>query len=213
MKIERYLSVIKKINTLEDSKFEYKSSKWKNLNPEYKIYIKDFENKDISRNDVIYSFQEFYDRKITWQKPFLLTMVWGFADTGYGTYRTNNYINSEVNHNLIEKALEYISNEQFELSYKTFKMIKGLNISYISKIMYFATRACGYKNYFLIYDIRVAKSLIMLTSLPEIAEIVVVNPSSKFKHYNLYNKLIHRVSRENNIDSEALEMFLFEQKF
>jgi len=140
-------------------------------------------------------------------------MIWGFADTGYGTYRTNNYITEEKNQNLIKKSFEAVKNNNLELAYKSLKAIKGLNISYISKILYFATKACDYKEYALIYDIRVAKSLIKLSTTPEIFEIVEVVPSSKFAHYKMYNSLMHKYSRELNLDAESLEMFLFEQRF
>lgn len=183
------------------------------LNPNFTNFIIEFEDLEISRQDVINSFKKFYSGEVTWEKPFLLTMIWGFADTGYGTYRTNNYISEEINHSYIKKSFEAINNNDLELGYKSLKLIKGLNVSYISKILYFATKACNYEEYALIYDIRVAKSLVKLTTLPEIFEIIQINPSSKFSHYKMYNSLIHKFSKELNFDAESLELFLFEQKF
>ncbi|MET2984641.1 8-oxoguanine DNA glycosylase OGG fold protein [Aureibaculum conchae] len=213
MNISKYIEQIRVLEPFNQSKFKYNTEKWKKLNPTYKHYITDFENIDISRKDIIDAFKEFYENGRLWEKPFLLTMIWGFADTGYGTYRTNKYLDTLANHELIINSFSYIQKNELENAYNTLKQIKGLNVSYISKIMYFATRALGLNDYFLIYDIRVAKSLILLTSTPEIAEIIEVYPSSKFKHYQIYNNLIHNISRQNDIESDALEMFLFEQKF
>lgn len=58
-----------------------------------------------------------------------------------------------------------------------------------------------------------AKSLVLLTSSHEIADIINIKPSTNLKHYETYNALIHRISKENNVEVEALEMFLFEQNF
>ncbi|MDR7370168.1 hypothetical protein [Flavobacterium aquidurense] len=213
MNISIYKEIIKNLKPLTNSKFMYNRKRWEKLNPKFTNFISEFENVDISRQDVIDSFQNFYIGKSNWEKPFLLTMIWGFADTGYGTYRTNNYIAEEKNQNLIQKSFEAVKNNNLELAYKSLKSIKGLNISYISKILYFATKACDYKEYALIYDIRVAKSLIKLSTTPEIFEIVEVVPSSKFVHYKIYNTLMHKYSAELNLDAESLEMFLFEQRF
>jgi hypothetical protein len=213
MNISKYKETIQKLKPLVDSKFKYNTTKWGKLNPEFTSFITEFENLEISRQDIINSFQSFYSGKLNWEKPFLLTMIWGFADTGYGTYRTNNYITEEGNQKLIKKSFDAIYNNDLELAYKSLKLIKGLNISYISKILYFATKACNYNEYALIYDIRVAKSLVKLTTLPEIFEIIEITPSSKFSHYKMYNSLIHKYSKEINSDAESLEMFLFEQLF
>nr|WP_315242854.1 hypothetical protein [uncultured Flavobacterium sp.] len=213
MNISKYQEAIKELRPLIDSKFKYNTAKWGKLNPEFTGFISKYENLEISRQDVIDSFRHFYSGKLNWETPFLLTMIWGFADTGYGTYRTNNYISEEVNQMLIKKSFDAVYNNDLELAYKSLKLIKGLNISYISKVLYFATKACDYNEYALIYDIRVAKSLVKLTTLPEIFEIVEVTPSSKFSHYKMYNSLMHRYSKEINSDAESLEMFLFNQLF
>ena len=213
MNISIYKEAIKKLNPLIESKFEYKVERWKNLNPKFVNSISDFENSFITRQDVINSFIDYYSGKVNWEKPFLLVMIWGFADTGYGTYRTNNYILTEENQKLIEKSFNEVLNNDLASAYKSLKSIKGLNISYISKVLYFATKACNYEDYALIYDIRVAKSLVKLTTLPEIFEIVEIVPSSKFLHYKMYISLMHKMAKELNLETESLEMFLFEQKF
>lgn len=213
MKIDNYIEIINKLNPLEESKFEYKSKVWLKLNEDLKQHLFDFENTIISRRIVIESFKEYYNGKINFSIPFGLTMVWGFADTGYGTYRTNNYYSLD-NHKInIENSFQFVANNQIEKAYKELLKINGLNISYISKLLYFASRAIDDQSYCLIYDIRVAKSLVKLTCPEEIFEILDIKPSNKYIHYNKYNLLMHKVAKENKVSAEALEMFLFNQIF
>lgn len=213
MKINNYIETITNLNPLEDSNFEYKSKVWKKLNEDLKKYLMEFENKSITRKIVIESFENYYDGKIHFSVPFGLTMVWGFADTGYGTYRTNNYYSLDNHKKIIENSFQLVANNQIENAYKELQKIKGLNISYISKLLYFASRANNHKSYCLIYDIRVAKSLVKLNCPVEIFEILDIKPSNKYIHYNKYNILMHKVAKENNVSAEALEMFLFNQIF
>lgn len=213
MQIEIYTDIINNLNPLIDSKFEYKTKIWSKLNTELKDYLSQFENQFISRETIIKSFKKYYLGHSDFCIPFGLVMVWGFADTGYGTYRTNSYYNSEINKIFIENSFELVSNNKIEQAYKELQKIKGINISYISKLLYFATRANEFQDYCLIYDIRVAKSLVKLTCPQEIYEIVEIKPSNKYVHYDKYNKLMHRISKENNISAESLEMFLFNQIF
>ncbi|SDF12593.1 8-oxoguanine DNA glycosylase OGG fold protein [Epilithonimonas hungarica] len=213
MKINNYIEIIGKLNPLEESKFEYKSTVWNNLNEDLKKYLFDFENKPVSRKAVIESFKNYYIGKVHFSVPFGLTMVWGFGDTGYGTYRTNNYYSQDNHKKFIENSFQFVANNQIENAYKELQKIKGLNISYISKLLYFASRAQNHQSYCLIYDIRVAKSLVKLNCPEEIFEILDIKPSNKYIHYNKYNLLIHKVAKENNVSAEALEMFLFNQSF
>lgn len=213
MNINIHKETIRKLKPLTDSKFKYDKVRWQYLQVDFSSSISHFENKDISRQDVVNAYKDYYDNEIVWEIPFLLTMIWGFADTGYGTYRTNNYLSKESNHVLIREALEAVYKRELEIAFHKLKKIKGLNISYISKILYFATRGCDYDEYALIYDIRVARSLIKLTTIPEVFEIVEITPSTKFKDYIKYNARMHKWSKELDVSAECLELFLFDQKF
>src|SRR5690554_4667166 len=213
IKIEVYKKIIQELKPLTDSKFKYDKVRWQHLNKEFSSLITSFEDLYISRQDVIKAYKDFYNGKSGWEKPFLLTMIWGFADTGYGTYRTNNYLSKETNFVLIKEALEAVQKGKLEIAFNKLKTIHGLNISYISKILYFATRACNHTEYALIYDFRVARTLIKLTTILEVFEIVEISPSTKFKDYMKYNAMMHKWSKEMDATAECLEMFLFEQKF
>ncbi|MDN5445102.1 MAG: hypothetical protein L0F90_06475, partial [Pseudomonadales bacterium] len=88
-------------------------------------------------------------------------------------------------------------------------LINGLNISYISKLLYFSTRALEHSDYCLIFDIRVARALIRLTCPATLVNLIEVTPSNKFEHYNQYNIQMHQLAQQHHISAEALEMYLF----
>ena len=213
IKLNNHIAQISKLKPLSDSKFVYDSSRWSKLIPMYKRLISDFEDKSISRAEVINTYKEYYSKQGDAMRAFMLTMVWGFADTGYGTHRTNNYISEPSNVVLIKKAIDAVKKNDLKSAFNDLKKIKGLGVSYITKILYFATRGAQQLNYALIYDIRVASSLVKLTTPNEIFEIVSINPSSKFLDYEKYNTLIHSLASKHKIEAESIEMFLFNQEF
>ena len=204
---------ISKLNPTRDSKFIYNTVRWAKLNKKHKVLISDFQNKEISRADIIKAFKNYYDRKGEPMRAFLLTMVWGFADTGYGTHRTNSYISIPSNVKLIKKAIDFVSNHDLKSAYNCLNKIKGLGVSYITKVLYFASRGANQSNYALIYDIRVATALVKLTTPKEIVDIIRVSPSANFDDYQKYNILIHDVAHKYNIEAESIEIFLFNQNF
>lgn len=208
---------IQKLNPNIDSKFKYNTNRWTKLNERCKIEICDFENKDITRQNIIDCYRDYLTGKTeSFIKPFLLTMVWGFADTGYGNHRTNIYLSNDVNIKLMEESIQFIrkgDKEGIEKAFKTLKKIKGLGISYITKVLYFATKAKGIAEYSLIFDIRVAASLVKLTAPKEIYSVVSIQPSSKYKDYKTFNNIMHATSKKFSISAEQLEMYLFNQEF
>lgn len=212
MEIFRYKDVITAINPLLDSKFKYESNRWKGLNNLYIKTLSDYLDKEISREDVVKSYREYYANKVDWCLPFLLTMIWGFSTNGYGTYRTNTFVSDDGNIRNIQNAFVAVKEQNLKLAYDSLNNIKGLNISYISKVLYFATRACSYKEYALIFDIRVARSLVKLSVPSDVFEIIEIFPSTKYKHYEIYNSMMHKYANELGVEAESLEMFLFEQK-
>lgn len=193
--------------------FMYNTNTWRKLSEPHKLLIKDFEDKMITRADVINAYETYYKEGTNLLRPFLVTMVWGFADTGYGTHRTNNYISNPENIALIQKGIDAVKKEDLKTAFGTLKQIKGMGVSYLTKVLHFASKGAWLKNYALIYDIRVATSLIQLTSPKQIVELVSINPSSKYEDYVKYNKLIHELATKNNVDADAIELFLYEQKF
>lgn len=207
--LKKYQKEIQQLQESGQSSFIYNPTRWAKLLPEAKELVKEFEQKDVSREDVIQAYTAYYNGKQTVLYPFVLTMIWGFADTGYGTYRTNKYIESEANRLLIQLALDAIQEEQLEKAYKALKQINGLNISYISKVLYFATKSLNHPNYALIFDIRVARALVQLHTTSTLTDILSVAPSDKFKDYERFNQLIHAWAKELDVEADAIELFLF----
>ena len=60
---------------------------------------------------------------------------------------------------------------------------------------------------------RVAVALIRLTTPKEIYNIVSIEPSSKFENYSNYNSLIRNLAKNNGVESDQIEMYLFNQDF
>jgi len=210
--ISKHKEQIKVLNPLEDSKFTYDSVRWNKLNIEAKALVSVYENKEITRKDVIKAFVDFYEDEKEYLYPFVMTMIWGFADTGYGTYRTNKYLNSNENKANIESAFNNIAEGNINIAYHLLMKIDGLNVSYVSKLLYFATRARNQDNYALIFDIRVARAMVRLLG-SNISEFLDIKPSSKYKDFENYNKLIHQWAYELNVEAENIEMFLFNGDF
>lgn len=139
--ISKYAKEIKDLKPLQDSKFRYDSNRWKKLNKKAKNSAKAFENKEIARKDIIKAFDEYFQGQKDYLYPFTMTMIWGFADTGYGTFRTNKYLSSNENKAYIKSAFNEIKAGNISCAYQVLMKVNGLNVSYISKLLYFGTRA------------------------------------------------------------------------
>jgi len=191
----------------------YKTAVWKNLSAEHKVLVRDFENKMVSRADVVKAYEEYYAGKGDYLRAFLLTMIWGFSDNGYGTFRTNSYITIPAHTERVRTALEAVGKNDIEKAFKVLKSIKGLGISYLSKVLFFASKGKGLTDYCLVFDIRVARALVMLTAPAFVNEIINVMPSDKWEDYRKYNEMIHNYATQYQVDADAIELFLFNQKF
>lgn len=208
--IINYKEQISTLNPLDNSKFYYNPPIWKLLDKHWKERLSPFENKEISRKDIIECYKNYFEKRDSdFIHPFLLTMVWGFAKNGYGAYRTNKYLQIE-NHENIQNALTNVEKGNIKGAFDSLMKIDGLSISYVSKVLYFATRGASIKNYTLIFDIRVARALVEIEAGSYIASIVSVNPSNKYIHYDKYNNLLHETAKKIDTEAECLEMFLFE---
>ena len=210
--LDKYIKQIKKIQPAQ-SGFVYKRGTWKNLKSNHKALFKDYENKMITRPDVIKAYKDYFNGKGDCLKPFLMTMIWGFADTGYGTYRTNSYVTDAANLKLVKAGVDAVKINDLKSAFKHLKSIKGLGISYLSKVLYFATKGAGIKEYALIFDIRVARSLVQLSVPAFMMNLVSIFPSNKFEDYQKYNDLLHKLAKQYKVEADAIELFLFQQKF
>ncbi len=72
---ECQLLVIRNLDPLNKSKFEYNSNRWSNLHPDLKCAAQNYCDNDISREHVIESFKKYFDHKVGVEFPFVLTMI------------------------------------------------------------------------------------------------------------------------------------------
>lgn len=210
--IKAYISQINALKP-ENTGCIYKTSVWKNLSNDHKGLVRDYEDKELARVNVTKAYQDYFSGKGDYLRAFLLTMIWGFEDTGYGTFRTNIYITNPEHTERIRTALEAVGQNDIEKAFRELKRIKGLGISYISKVLFFATKAKGISEYCLVFDIRVARALVMLNAPTFVNDIINVTPSDKWEDYRKYNEMIHNYAVQYQVDAEAIELFLFNQKF
>ena len=158
----------------------YNTGTWRLLNSNLKSQVKHLENKPINRNEVFEYYNSYFSGETKDASlPFLVTMLWGFGSNGYGAYRTNKYLVSEENVKIINLSFEELKLHNISKAYELLMQIKGLNISYVSKVLYFATKALGIENYTLIFDIRVARALVEIEAGKEICSILNITPSDK----------------------------------
>jgi hypothetical protein len=194
----------------------YEARRWMSEfdNPYLLKCVNNYNNVLVNRQLVIDAFEEFYiDKKCTIIKPFLLTMIWGFERPGYGPFRTNSYLYSEINLSLIEDAFYCVKENEIELAYKKLMKIKGLGISYGSKLLYFAARGNNVQDYPLIFDIRVANALVKIGSAGLLSGMLKIHPLQIFTAYDKYNKFIHESAKKIDATAEQIEYFLFRQEF
>lgn len=152
-------------------------------------------------------------------KLFLACMMWGYGGNSEksidhrGTYRVNEILKSDTNvKKNIHEAFLLIVDMDIEKAFNLLSKIKGLSISFLSKFLYFASKGCGHTEYALIFDARVANSLIRLTSTnPDLVSIVNISPSTSYKHYDAYIKLVHQIASDFKCEAENIEYYLFEQ--
>lgn len=206
----KYKSKIQALNPLDESNFLYDASRWSMLNDSAKKLVTEYEGNNISRRDIIRAFKDYYDGKISCLYPFTLTMIWGFANVGYGTYRTNIYLSTEENRRAIELAFNTL---ELNDVYNSLLQIDKLNVSYASKLLYFASRAREEKQYALIFDIRVARALVEIMDPYGIGEVLNIMPSNKFNDYERYISFMHDRAGELKVEAESLELFLFNGDF
>lgn len=106
--IKTHLDIIRKLKPLNDSVFRYDKQRWMLLNSELKDSVIGFLDTCISRQHVIDAFEQYFEGNIGIERPFALTMIWGFSDNGYGTFCTNKYFDDLDNRMLIKEAFNFL---------------------------------------------------------------------------------------------------------
>ena len=214
MEIFQYKKEIKKLKPLEGG-CTYHSQRWAKeiSNKKLLAIVSKYSNTYVCRETIINSFKELFDAQEDYRVPFLLTMIWGYDSTGYGPFRTNAFLSDSQNLSIIKSSFHAVKVNDIDTAFVELSKIKGLSISYISKLLYFAGRGKGLEDYPLIFDIRVATSLVKLASDGVFNKLIKVQPSNKLDDYKAYNKLLHGWAKKMRVSGDQIEFFLFEQKF
>ena len=174
--------------------------------------FKKYDNKEINRLIVLNSFRDYFKTKrLNCYIPFLLAMIWGHGPSGYGPSRTNKYFSSKSNLTHIRKAMQLFEMKNIYQAYAELLEVTGLNVSFASKVAYFASLALNIKEYPLIFDRRVASSLVSLFIDNKISKLISVSPNTDLESYKNYNILIHKWAKQIGVDADKIEWFLFNE--
>src|SRR5690606_13071362 len=123
MNVSRYKNLFTDPIALENSKFNYKAERWEKIDADCRGLVSIFEDKPISRIDVTNAYEEYYEgHQADWRRPILLTMIWGFADTGYGAYRTSSYL-ADKNESFLIGALKAVQERNLKDAFLSLKEI------------------------------------------------------------------------------------------
>jgi hypothetical protein len=221
MNLIPYLESIKDLKPLEQT-LKFNPDHWSQYNYNNVLVTNDMEfiaqnyPKGISRQDIISYFSK---EGSTLIRGFLLTMVWGhgFSEHGKadnrGPWKVSQMISNLDNTIIIlENAKEYLKNDNIQLAHSSFRKMDRCRVSFFSKYLYFLGRSLKMTHYPLIFDARVAKTIVQLISKnPEMYTFINTNhqPRQDRVSYNNYVMEIHRIANELNVESEKIEYFLF----
>ncbi len=208
---QSYASELRKLEPLTLLQgYEYLPAKWLQLSQPNRALISDFENKTIRRADIILNFADHFSNQTSFLRCFLLTMVWGYGTAGYGAIRTQNCLASQANIDQIKSGIEAMAAGDRMKSFRHLSLVKGLGISYISKLMYFAGRALKLQQYPVILDRKVAQTLARLSLRPiEIYSMLSISPSQTYTGYQAYCSFVHTAAASLHLQADTLEYFLF----
>lgn len=207
--LEKHKKEIKLLNPL-DIPIIYNHPKWKALDRKYYNRFKSYDKITISRNTIISEYKNWiHSKEGNYLNLFILTMMWGYDTPSYGGYRVNNMLNGENNLDHIKNSFDSILDRDIKNAYNELDKVKGLAISYTSKVLYFAGKAIGLKNYPLIFDIRAATGLVHLYSNGELTGLVKAGPINTYQAYSDYNVLLHTAAKKLKVEADQLEFFLF----
>jgi hypothetical protein len=217
-----YKSEISQLKPSEQTMF-YNFESWKKWLPDFEIdLIHESFKGEISRQ-TLFDYAKLSSENSSSEQSlrlFIACMMWGYGSDldkkgdGRGPFRVLKILSQS---NAVSKIHDaFLLQNELEKSYKLLISIKGLGVSFLSKFLYFSSKGCGIEKYALIFDARVANSLVHLNSnYSLIADLVNVMPSDIFEHYNYYVDMLHKEADKLDCKGRAdnIELFLFERKW
>jgi hypothetical protein len=219
MNITPYLNEINNLNPLEQ-RLNYYPEHWVNYNynnPRVNteiIQITNQFNHSLSRNEII-NYLRLPNRSLL--RGFIMTMMWGHGfeigrhPDNRGPWKLSRMLNDlDTSEAIINNAQTHLINNDIIAACLEFNGIDRCGVSFFSKYFYFLGRALDMNVYPIIFDSRVANSIIRLNSIdPILIELIDINPKQNPESYQNFINFIHTISIDNDVEGENLEYFLF----
>jgi len=214
MNLEQYINNIADLNPM-NQEVPFNIGPWQNNNLFNNnilglfVNISDNFQDVISRENIINFFSNHNNNLL---EGFLMSMIWGFGEANYGPSRVSKMLNIDDEVNIIlNNAKVAISENGLIEAYNLIKNnIPQIGVSFISKFLYFLGRGVSVDNYPLIFDKRVATTMVRLCGLEtDVYEIINIQPKTSAVSYKKYNDLIHNEAERINVEADQIEYFLF----
>ena len=155
---------------------------------------------------------------------FILTMIWGFgSNDNRGPSRLSKMLKDLPGvRKILQAAVSALGNNEIEMAHGCFingikSTIDRLGISFSSKYLYFAGKALAMEKYPLIFDARVAYSLVALSRPPDEPGIsplrfVSIQPKSNWSSYKTYLEMMYDQAAKLDLEADQIELFLFDYR-
>ena len=156
---------------------------------------------------------DWVDRGLPISIRFLLEMLWGNGSENATAFeKVGAMLCHQSIDDILASAVESIDANDIKKAFSSLKKIPQLGVSFLTKALYFETRARRDNGYRLIFDNRVSKALVALAVADEdrwITESVVAQRGNTWKGYDQYCTRMQTLATDLNVDPEQLEYWLF----
>lgn len=225
MNLNPFIEQIRNLDPSNQS-IRYNSALWSNfifMNNE--IFMYNFIDEDIafivekypgriSRSDIINYLSS---DGSSLRRGFLMSMIWGHgagengrADNR-GPWKVSKMLEDlPLAESILYNASLALDENDLIRAHKAFKKMPRCRVNFFSKFLYFLGKSKQMKKYPLIFDARVAGTLLKLNSTdPEMNMLVKVEPSQDPIAYRTYVHRMHELALEYNVEADKIELFLF----
>lgn len=120
--------------------------------------IPKLKNGTVTRRQVQYAGNFAHDGRLHWNDFFVVVMIWGYGNDGYGPWRTEHMLQTRDFARIYRKIREHISNNKIEEAYNA-PHIDYCGPAFLTKLLYFLGLIFNSDPLPIILDSRVSKSL------------------------------------------------------
>lgn len=146
---------------------------------------------------------------------FLLDMLWGYGSgRGRGRAAVLKMLQDPGLSQHLVNGRSHVAAGRFQDAFDDYQAIDGLGMSFVSKVLYFESRAADPTSYLPIFDNRVAQKLLRLSLAPSdrwLCSAITCGRGQKWSEYDSYTRKLRQLSRSlrPSVDLEQLEYWLF----